>query len=67
MGDVVFLSQIRRLQPRRGHGPATGEFGTIALFTGVRIERWPEPRPALVEPAPESAPTTPRRRRRRRD
>ena len=67
MGDVVFLSQIRRLQPRRGHGPATCELGTIALFTGVRIERWAESRPDLVDPAPECAPTTPRRRRRRRD
>lgn len=63
MGDVVQLSQLRRSRLRRRSEFAGSEMGTIALFTGVRIERWVEP-----EPQPGEAPGTrpPRRRSRRR-
>lgn len=63
MGDVVLLSEARRPRRTRGRDGETSEPGSIALFTGVRIERWgedePDPRPT------ETRPTTPRRRRRR--
>lgn len=62
MGDVVVLTKDRRMPSRRrvDLGECRGE---IALFTGVRIERWPEagapegPDPRGPRPRP------PRRRR----
>lgn len=42
MGDVVSLTEVRRRAPRRRavDGDRRGE---VALFTGVRVERWNEP------------------------
>ena len=64
MGDVVELAGARRSRPRRRSPAEASETGTIALFTGVRIERAgdAETRP---EGEPGNRPTSPRRRRRR--
>ena len=64
MGDVVQISEARRR--RRRHRPETevSEGGTIALFTGVRIERWGDPETDPGDPPRHR--TTPSRRRRRR-
>lgn len=43
MGDVVHLVVRRRPPSRRVD--AVKRTGEIALFTGVRIERWSEERP----------------------
>lgn len=62
MGDVVFLTKVPRTPLRRrvDRGERLGE---IALFTGVRIERWSEggtpDGPAPRDPRPRA----PRRRR----
>ncbi len=64
MGDVVQISKVRRSRPRRRAESGETETGTIALFTGVRIERWSERETGSAD-APRSRPTPPSRRRRR--
>lgn len=63
MGDIVKLSELRRSRTSRRSEIAVSEPGTVALFTGVRIERWAERDP---EPSadPRTRPTRPRSRRR---
>lgn len=59
MGDVVHLV----VRPRRSSSlrvDATNRTGEIALFTGVRIERWSEDRP----PEPRDPKSRPPRGRR---
>ena len=64
MGDVVQISEVRRARRRRRSETEVSEGGTVALFTGVRIERWGDPETDPGEP-PRNR-TTPSRRRRRR-
>jgi hypothetical protein len=64
MGDVVQLSEARRSHRPLHRATEPAGPATIALFTGVRIERWCERDPEPVD-APRTRPTTPRRRRRR--
>ena len=64
MGDVVRLSEVRESRPRRRAETEVSAQGTIALFTGVRIERWSEGETGPGD-APQNRPTPPRRRRRR--
>lgn len=61
MGDVVFLTKVRRRAPMRRaeDGDRRGE---IALFTGVRVERWNEPSPIECDAPRPSRPGRPRRR-----
>lgn len=61
MGDVVQLSEVRRSCRRARDTSEITEPATIVLFTGVRVEHWAEP----VADPDETAPRTPRRRRRR--
>ncbi|MDK9697805.1 MAG: hypothetical protein OEL76_15600 [Siculibacillus sp.] len=63
MGDVVQFSQLRRSHLRRRSQTGVSETGTIALFTGVRIERWSERDPEPGDAA-RTRPTRPRGRRR---
>lgn len=63
MGDVVVLTTDRR-PPRPRRSARRDEDATVALFTGVRIERWDDPPPRT--PAPGDEPTTPGGRRPRR-
>ena len=64
MGDVVTFASLHRSRPPRlpGDLPATG--GEVALFPGVRVERWAE----MTPPRPDtpSEPVPPRGGRRRR-
>jgi hypothetical protein len=64
MGDVVDLTEARRMRPHRRSEIEISEPGTIALFTGVRIEHWDERDPRSGG-SPHTRPTPPRRRRRR--
>ncbi len=66
MGDVVPLRP--RLGPprRRGGADAVPPGGEIALFTGVRVERWCERDPERPEGPSGSDPRPPGGRRRRR-
>jgi hypothetical protein len=60
MGDVVVLTKVRRTPLRRRF--ARGELlGEIALFTGVRVERWAEE--GRPDDPPPRDPRPPRRRR----
>lgn len=55
MGDVVVLTAVRRppsLRPRGG----SDRRGEIALFTGVRIERWGETPPVGPREPPRRPP-----------
>lgn len=61
MGDVVDLAPLRRriFRHRGDHGDRRGE---IALFTGVRIERWSEePSTGRLGETPDPRPHSPRR------
>ena len=64
MGDVVRLSEARASRPSRRAETVVAAEGTIALFTGVRIERWSDGETGPGE-TPQTRPTPPRRRRRR--
>jgi hypothetical protein len=64
MGDVVRLSEVRASRPSRRAETEVSAEATIALFTGVRIERWSDDETGPGE-TPRSRPTPPRRRRRR--
>jgi len=59
MGDVVELATVRRSPSLRRRG-ASDRCGEIALFTGVRVERWGETPPA----GPREPPRRPPRGRR---
>jgi hypothetical protein len=61
MGDILFLTTVRRRAPRRRteDGERRGE---IALFTGVRVERWSEPPPVDRDASRPPRPGRPRRR-----
>ena len=62
MGDVVSLAAIRRSRLRRRDAPVSvGE--KIALFTGIRIERWSAEAPERHDEPPKSGPGRTRRRR----
>lgn len=61
MGDVVNLATLRRRPTRRSPG-RDGLGGEIALFTGVRIERWVESRTERGGDDPGPRPLPPRRR-----
>lgn len=63
MGDVVQMTEVRRSYRLLRRDPTDGP-ATVALFTGVRVERWGERDPDPTD-APRNRPTTPRRRRRR--
>ena len=61
MGDLVVLTRVRR-PPARRRIADDERRGEIALFTGVRVERWGESggeKPAPRDPRPRA----PRRRR----
>lgn len=62
MGDVVNLATVRR-RPSRRSGGFDGRRGEIALFTGVRIERWVEAQSVRGGDEPDPRPRSPRRRR----
>ncbi len=64
MGDVVRLSEVRASRPSRRVETEVPTEATIALFTGVRIERWSDGETGPGE-TPQNRPTPPRRRRRR--
>ncbi len=55
MGDVVILTAVRR-PPSLRHRCEPGVRGEIALFTGVRIERWGESPPADPREPPRRPP-----------
>lgn len=63
MGDVVQFSQLRRSNLRRRSPAEVSVTGTIALFTGVRVEHWGEHDPE-PDDAARTRPTRPRGRRR---
>jgi len=65
MGDVVQLSDARRSRPRIRPATDASVRGAVALFTGVRIERWGDRQPDAGD-APKTRPTAPRGPRRRR-
>lgn len=66
MGNVISILEARRSRPLRDRVRPPDHIGTIALFIGVRIEHWGEPRPETFDDTPQQGPATPGRRRRRR-
>lgn len=64
MGEVVVLNAVRR-SPRPSPAARRDGDGEIALFTGVRIERWDMDRPVRPDEPTERGGKGRRSRRRR--
>lgn len=66
MGDVVHITAARRSRRPERRADEAREPATVALFTGIRVERWGErDLGSGPEEAPTNRPTSPKRRRRR--